>query len=240
MPLSEHNRRPSTRRFWPIAVICLGLPTAVAWAGGQGRVGASGHMGQWVLGSCTGTEFRKARGGEMLLEWIDEQFRVTTGFRILHETVEDRTGDSVTAPGNSELQIATSLLGTYRHKWFEIGGGIGLIRSADIDHRTKTRLLPAATLRLGPEWLNFKSSLLDFSSESLGVGLFKVGVGGETGPIDIWGGMGFGVALAGPSLGVSWALSPSWRLRGGGLWGGTNRGHSTWEANLGVVYGFGE
>ncbi len=239
-PMRRPENRPSSRRFWPLAVICLGLPTAVAWAGGQGRVGATGHLGQWVVGSCGDTEFRKARGAEIVLEWIDDQFRVTTGYRILHETVAERTGDDAFPPGKGELQLATSLLATYRHKWFEIGGGIGLVHFADISHQPKTTLLPAATLRIGPEWLYLNGSLLDFSPESLGVGLLKMGVGGELGPVDLWGGLGVGPSLGGPTIGATWALNPAWRLRADGLWGGGNNGHSEWEADFGAVYSFGE
>jgi hypothetical protein len=227
-------------RKWIMVVgVCAALPAGVALATGQGRLGVGGRTGQWTAGTCGTTEFRKAAGGEAFIEWLGDSVRVTAGFRVVREQILERSGTGAVAPGDGDVQAAAGVLAAYRHRWFEVGAGVGFLRYADVGHAARGTILPAATLRLGPEWLHARGSLLDFSAESLGLGTLKVGVGGRAGPVDLFGGLGIQPHLGGPTAGVLARLGDGLGLRADVLIAGEENGHFAYEAGLGVTYSFG-
>lgn len=227
------------RKWIMVLGACTALPAGVALATGLGRIGVGGRTGQWTAGTCGTTEFRKAAGGEAFVEWLGETARVTAGFRVVREQILERNGVGAIAPGNGDVQAAAGVLAAYRHRWFEIGAGIGFLRYADVGHAAHGTVMPAAALRLGPEWLYARGSLLDFSAESLGVGTLKVGLGGRLGPVDLFGGLGIQPHLGGPTAGVFAHLGEGLGLRGDVLLAGENAGHFGFEAALGLTYSFG-
>jgi hypothetical protein len=233
-------RDMSSRRKWIIvSAVCAALPAGVALATGVGRVGGAGRVGQWQAGTCGTTEFRKAAGGEAFVEWLGDPVRVTAGFRVMREQILEVDGQAALPPGRDDVQAAGGVLAAWRHRWFEVGLGVGFLRYADVGHGTRGTLLPAAALRLGPEWLFVGGSLLDFSPESLGIGVLKLGAGGELGPVDLFGGLGIQPHLGGPTVGVRFPVGDGLSVRTDALLGGAERGHAVFEAGLGVSYTFG-
>lgn len=219
------------------------VPATVSWAAtadavGRARLGGSAHVGQWTAGTCGATEFRTALGGQGFLEFIGEGVRLTMGGRVMREHTQSTSGDGATPPGRGDVQMAASILAAARHRYFELGLGVGYLRWADVGHQTKGTVLPAATVRAGPEWLYASTSLLDFSAESLGLGVLKAGLGGEIGPVDLFGGLGVQPHLGGPTLGVMCPVARGFRMRADALLGGDDGGHFSFEAALGVTYEF--
>ena len=100
-------------------------------------------------------------------------------------------------------------------------------------------MLPAGTLRLGPEWLYLSATLLDFSTEARGLGALRGGIGGKLGPVDLWGGLGVDPHIGGPTFGVAYASSESVRLTLDGLVGGEVEGHLEYAAKLGLAFTLG-
>jgi len=227
------------RKMIMVVGVCAALPAGVALATGQGRVGVGGRTGQWTVGTCGTTEFRRAAGGEAFIEYLGESVRVTAGLRIVREQVVERTGPDAVAPGEGDVQATGGVLAAYQHRWFEIGLGLGFLRYADVDHAARGAILPAATFRLGPEWLHARGGLLDFSAESLGIGTLKLGLGGRAGPVDLFGGLGVQPLLGGATVGILARLGDGLGLRADALIAGEDKGHFAYEAGLGVTYSFG-
>jgi hypothetical protein len=236
LPAMKLNRK------WIVLLgVAATLPTAVALASGagdRGRMGLSARTGQWTAGSCGTTEFRTALGGEGFIEWLGENLRVTLGARLMRESTQSISGDGATPPGAGDVQMTTSVLVAWRHDFFELGAGVGYLRYSDVGHATKGILLPAASLRAGPEWLYLSSSLLDFSPENLGIGTFRLGLGGEIGKVDLWGGLGVQPHLGGITAGVMFPITEHLRGRVDGLFGGQAGGHTSFEGGLGLSYEF--
>lgn len=229
------------RKWIVLLALAATLPTAVALASGagdRGRMGLSARTGQWTAGSCGTTEFRTALGGEGFLEWLGENVRVTLGARIMRERTQSISGDGATPPGAGDVQMTTSVLVAWRHDFFELGAGVGYLRFSDVGHATKGVLLPAASLRAGPEWLYLNTSLLDFSPENLGIGTFRLGLGGEIGKVDLWGGLGVQPHFGGPTVGVMFPVTDHLRVRFDALLGGEQGGHFSYEGGLGLSYEF--
>jgi hypothetical protein len=191
--------------------------------------------GQWVAGDCGSTEFRRATGVEAAGEWVSEHLRITGGLRMAREGVEARSGEEASVRGTGDLRLQTGILGAYRHRYFEVGLGIGFIRYTDIGSVEEWAVLPAGTLRIGPEWLYLSATLLDFSTEARGLGVLRGGLGGAIGPVDLWGGLGVDAHIGGPTFGLAYATSESLRLTLDGLVGGEVEGHVEYAAKLGLA-----
>lgn len=203
--------------------------TAVALGSGAGlwRAGANARAGQWTVADCHTSEFRKASGGEAFLEWVGEQARVTAGFRVMWERVVERNNVRATGLEQGELQLSTSALVAWRRPLFEFGSGIGFLRYANLNQRRR------GALRVGPEWLYLSGSVLDFSPESLGIGVFRMGLGGEIGPVDLFAGLAAQPQLdlrGGVTAGVMFPVAEHFRVRLDALFLDKKAGHASYEA----------
>jgi hypothetical protein len=231
--------RPHGERLLIVGLALLALPVLHARSLAEERLGVALMHGQWVAGDCGSKEFRRASGVEAAGEWLSEHLRITGGLRMAREAVEARSGDEASVRGTGDLRLQTGLLGAYRHRYFEVGLGIGFFRYTDIGSVPEWAVLPAATLRLGPEWLYLSATLLDFSTEARGLGVLRSGLGGKLGPVDLWAGLGVDAHIGGPAFGLAYASSESVKLTLDGLVGGEVEGHAEYAAKLGLAFTLG-